>query len=586
MWILGINNMHDASAALVCDGKVVAAAEEERFVRKKHISGFPKEAIRSCLDQAGISLKDVDAVGVSWRYWVLRHRILCAVKSAAGSMSNFRAKASRGTGQMKHEWAELFWMRNLLESNFGKGGFKLFHLDHHLCHQVSTFFPSPFERAAILTMDGAGEEASTVLSLGEGTKIHELKRISLPHSLGQFYAAMTGFLGFKMQADEYKMMGLASYGEPRFAPFFRKEVLTSLPDGDYRLNHRLLDYHLARQGGFHSDLVKVLGKPRRKEDAVESIHMDIAASAQLVLEERIVDLANALHRQTRVNTLCIAGGVGFNCVANGKLLFQTPFERIFIQPASGDAGTALGAALHLYHEASGRPRESQISHAYLGPRFSDREALEAARSSGFPYEVLSEEALCEKVSGVLAAGRLVFWFQGRMEWGPRALGNRSLLADPRRAQMKDLINVKVKRREEFRPFAPSILARESAAYFESGHPSPFMLFAFKVRPGKAALIPATTHVDGTARPQTVDPEENGLYWKLIHSFGEKTGVPVLLNTSFNVQEPIVCTPGQAVDCFLRTQVDYLVLNNILVHRPSQGNNDPNGDQGHGRVHAV
>lgn len=571
MWVLGINNMHDASAVLVHDGKVVAAAEEERFVRKKHVSGFPKEAIRYCLKEGGITFAEVDAVGVSWRYWVLKHRLFCAIKSAAGSMSTFKAKASRGAGQMKHEWYELLRMRKLFETNFGKGKFKLFHLDHHMCHQVSTFFPSSFEKAAILTMDGAGEEASTVLSFGEGEKIHEIKRIALPHSLGQFYASMTGFLGFKMQADEYKMMGLAPYGEPRFASYLRKEILISQPGG-YTLNNPLLDYHLARQGEFSPELIAALGAPRRKDEPVDQRHMDIAASAQLVLEENVIHLANYLYEQTRVKQLCIAGGVGLNCVANGKILSQTPFEQIFIQPASGDAGTALGAALHLYHEGSKRPRVAQANQSYLGPSFSQAEVESAAKGSGFPYQTLPDEDLYETVSEALAHGKLVFWFQGRMEWGPRALGNRSLLADPRRAEMKEVINVKVKQREEFRPFAPSILEEESGNYFETAHPSPFMIFAFKVKPDKASKIPATTHVDGTARPQTVSRETNPRYWNLINRFYQKTGVPVLLNTSFNVQEPIVCTPQEAINCFLRTQVDFLVLNNTLIARPDQKEN--------------
>ncbi len=566
MWVLGLNNMHDASAALVRDGEVVAAAEEERFVRKKHVSGFPKEAIRYCLREAGITIAELDAIGVSWRYWVLRHRIMCAIQTMTDSLGTFRAKASRGAGQMTHEWYELFRMRRLIETHFGKGRFELFHLDHHLCHQVSTFYPSPFERAAILTMDGAGEEASTVLSLGEGTKIHELARINLPHSLGQYYASLTGFLGFQMQADEYKMMGLAPYGEPRFAEFLRREVLVPVP-GAYRLNHRLLDYHLARRGLFSPQLTEALGPARRKDEPIEQWHKDVAASAQLVLEEHVVALANHLYEQTRLRELCIAGGVGFNCVANGKLFSQTPFDRVYIQPASGDAGTALGAALQVYHQGSGQGRRAQMAHAYWGPRFSDADARAAAERSGFPFETLSEDELCRRVARSIAGGRLVFWFQGRMEWGPRALGNRSLLADPRRADMKDTINVKVKRREEFRPFAPSILHEERSAYFENGHPSPFMLFAFKVKPEKQAVIPATTHVDGTARPQTVSREANPLYWKVIKAFQDETGVPVLLNTSFNVQEPIVCTPQEAVACFQRTNVDLLVLNHVLISRP-------------------
>ncbi len=569
MWTLGINNMHDASAALVRDGRIVAAAEEERFVRKKHVSGFPKEAIAYCLKEGGITLQDVAAVGVSWRYWVLGHRVKCAMRAAAESMMSFKAKASRGAGQMTHEWYQLFRLRRLLESNFGKGPFELFHLDHHLCHQVSAFYPSSFERAAILTMDGAGEEATTVFSFGEGTKIQEIKRINLPHSLGQFYASITAFLGFRVQSDEYKVMGMAPYGDPRYAGFLRDRVLQPQPEGEFALNTGVLDYHAARSGQFVPELIEALGAPRRPDAPVEQRHMDIAASAQAAIEEQIIASARWLYEQTKTKDLCIAGGVGLNCVANGKILEATPFERIYVQPASGDAGTSLGAALHLAHEVGRIEERDVMDHAYWGPRFSDEEAAAAATSAGLPFDRVTDERLYDEVSAALANGQLVFWFQGRMEWGPRALGNRSLLADPRRAEMRDLINVKVKRREEFRPFAPAMLAESASEYLASGHPSPFMTFAFKVNGHKAPLVPATTHVDLTARPQTVTERANPRFWRLLKAFASKTGVPVLLNTSFNVQEPIVCTPAHAVSCFLRTEVDLLVMNNVLVRRRAQ-----------------
>lgn len=566
MWVLGINNMHDASAALIHNGQIVAAAEEERFVRKKHVSGFPKEAIAYCLKEGGISLQDVGAVGVSWRFWVLRHRLKCAVKSATESMTAFRAKASRGAGQMTHEWYQLFRLRRLLESNFGAGRFQLFHLDHHICHQVSTFYPSPFERAAILTMDGAGEEATMVFSLGEGTKIHEIKRINLPHSLGQFYASMTAYLGFRVQSDEYKVMGMAPYGQPRYASFLREQVLISKPKGEFELNTALLDYHGARHGRFAPEFVRALGAPRDPADVVDQRHMDIASSAQCAIEEQIMASAKWLYEETRISDLCIAGGVGLNCVANGKILSETPFTRIYVQPASGDAGTSLGAALHLAEEVGHVGRQAVMEHAYWGPQFSNDEVETAVKTAGMPYERLPEARLCDEVAQALADGKLVFWFQGRMEWGPRALGNRSLLADPRRAEMRDVINVKVKRREEFRPFAPSLLAEAASDFLMSDHPSPFMALACKVRPEKASVVPATTHVDLTARPQTVSQQTNPRFWQLIKSFEKKTGVPVLLNTSFNVQEPIVCTPEDAIACFQRTQVDLLVMNDVLVRR--------------------
>ena len=567
MIVLGINNMHDAAAAIVVDGSLVAAAEEERFTRIKHQVGFPASAIKYCLEEAGITLKDVDMVGVSWKPWVLGTRIANAVKALAHSTYAFKAKAQRGMGQMGHEWYELFFMRRLLEKEFGGGKFKLRYVDHHLCHAISAFYVSPYERAAILTVDGAGEEATTTFWLGEGQKIKKIKEIKLPHSLGQFYAAVTGFLGFKMQADEYKVMGMASYGEPALADTFRKEAVRIEEDGGFELNTRFIDYHLARQGIFLQETVQRLGKNRLPEDEISQRHMDIANSAQVVLEEAVFHLANYLYRETRVENLCMAGGVAFNCVANGKLYDQTSFRRIFIQPAAGDAGAALGAALGLYHWITHEPRNYRMSKAYLGPTFSSQKCRDTLAEFGLPYQELTKEEICTRVAAVLAQGKLVCWFQDRMEWGPRALGNRSLLADPRRAEIRDIINLKVKQRESFRPFAPSVLEERSYEYFGNPEPSPFMLFAFKVNPAKAGEIPAVTHVDGTARPQTVSREENGLYWSLIKEFEKNTGVPVLLNTSFNVQEPIVCTPRDAISCFLRTKVDYLVLNNFLVEQP-------------------
>jgi len=566
MYFLGINNMHDASAVLVRDGLVVAAAEEERFVRRKHISGFPVNAIRYCLDEAGITINDLDAVGVSWKYWVLKQRVLTAVRALPGSFRRFQAKAQRGIGQMRHEWYELFIMRRLIEKEFGPGRFKLHSLGHHFCHAVSTFYASPFERAAILTVDGAGEDLTTMLSVGEGTRIRSLKKIKIPHSLGQFYAAFTGFLGFKMQADEYKMMGLASYGEPAYKEFIRKNILHLLPDGEFRVDPRYLDYHLARQGIFLPETTKLLGASRGKDDAVDKRHEDIATSAQGALEDGIFHLADYLHGLTKTDKLCIAGGVGYNCVANGKLLANSPFQNIFVQPAAGDSGAALGAALFLSHHYTGRGREQAMKDVYLGPGFSQAEYRRALDEKKLSYAEMPEEKLCAHVAREISEGKLVFWYQGRMEWGPRALGNRSLLADPRRDEMKDTINAVIKQREMFRPFAPSVLEERSYEYFGNRQPSPFMLFTFPVSAAKRNEIPAVTHVDGTARPQTVSRETNPRYWRLIKEFEGITGVPILLNTSFNVQEPIVCTPGEAIHCFLRTKADYLVLGDLVVRR--------------------
>ncbi|HZX48577.1 MAG TPA: carbamoyltransferase [Nitrospirota bacterium] len=564
MVVLGINNMHDASAAIVVDGSVVAAAEEERFTRRKHHVGFPLHAIRYCMEEAGVTIKDLDVIGVSWRPWVLRTRLVNAFKSLSISTKAFRAKTNRGMGQMGHEWYELFTMRRLIERHFGKGRFKFHYLDHHLCHAVSAFFPSPYEKSAVLTIDGAGEEATTTLWIGEGNEIRRVRSIKLPHSIGQFYSAVTGFLGFKMQSDEYKVMGMASYGEPRFAGLFRKEAVSVCEDGTFKLNPCFIDYHLARQGVFLKHTLKGLGKNRMPGEEITQRHMDIARSAQEVLEEVLFHLLNHFHKETGIDNLSMAGGVALNCVANGKLFDNTPFRQIFIQPAAGDAGTALGAALFLYHKYTRNPRSYQMQGAYTGPSFPNSECIEQLKEFGLTYKEMGEDALCRKVAAVLADGQLVCWFQGRMEWGPRALGNRSLLGDPRRGEMKDIINLKVKQRESFRPFAPSVLEEKSYRYFGNPVQSPFMLFAFKVNPDRQKEIPAVTHVDGTARPQTVSREVNPLYWKLISEFDNLTGVPMLLNTSFNVQEPIVCTPADAIACFLKTKVDYLVLNNLLI----------------------
>jgi carbamoyltransferase len=571
MIILGINNMHDASATLVGDGRVVAAAEEERFTRIKHTKGFPKHAMQFCLDYAGISIKDVDIICASWKPWVLWVRASQAFKSILRSPSIFKAKASRGMGQMRNEWAELFRLRHLMEEHFGKRKYRIEFVDHHLSHAASAFLCSPFNEAAILTVDGAGESDTTVFWAGEGNDIKKIKAIRLPHSLGQLYAAVTAFLGFKIQADEYKVMGLSSYGKPKYMDFLRKNVVHLLPDGLFRIDPHFIDYHLARNGVFLKTTTDVFGKPRRKGEEVTEQHADVAASAQAVIEEAIIHLANYLHSVTRLETLCLGGGVAFNCVANGKLFYNTPFKDIFIQPAAGDAGCALGAPLILEHKYTGRDRGYILDNAFFGPSFNSSECADSLNARNISYEKLPEDELLKRAARGISEGKLVCWYQGRMEWGPRALGNRSFLADPRREDMKDIINLKIKKREPFRPFAPSVLEEKSQEYFHNPKPSPFMLFAFDVKDDKKGQIPAVTHVDGTARPQTVNKEINPLYWKLINEFEKLTGIPLVLNTSFNVQEPIVCTPEEAIDCFMRTEADYLVLNDLLIKRTDNAN---------------
>ena len=567
MIVLGINNMHDASAALVVDGRVVAAAEEERFVRVKHTTGLPERAMAFCLARAGITAADLDWVCASWKPWVLGTRAREAARSILVSPRMFGAKAVRGAGQMRNEWAELFTLRRRLRRILGPGRYRVAYVDHHLAHAASAFLCSPFDEAAVLTVDGAGEAETTVLWHGRGTRLTKLAAVRLPHSLGQFYSAVTAFLGFKVQSDEYKVMGLASFGEPVLAERLAREVIRTGPDGAFRVDPYAVDYHLARRGLFPRRTRDLLGEPRRPGEPVEPRHADVAASAQAVVENALFHVLEALHRRTGLSTLCMAGGVAFNCVANGKIPVRTRFRELFVQPAAGDAGSALGAALYLEQQLTGRERTWVQEHAYLGPAYSSEACARAVSARGLAYRRLDREGVVRETADALARGRLVCWFQGRMEWGPRALGNRSFLADPRREDMKEIINRKIKKREPFRPFAPSVLEERSADYFDHPWLSPFMLLACPVRPGRRSEIPAVTHVDGTARPQSVSRRTNPRYWSLIRAFEERTGVPVILNTSLNVQEPVVCTPDHALDCFLKTGVDLLVLEDLLVEPP-------------------
>jgi carbamoyltransferase len=569
MIILGINNMHDASAAIVVDGKVIAAAEEERFIRVKHTKGFPKNAINFCLDQAGLKMKDVDRICASWKPWILRVRATKALKSFLQSPILFKAKTSRGMEQMKNEWKELFKLRRLIEDHFGKGTYKVEYINHHLSHAASAFFCSPFEKAAIFTVDGAGEADTTALWMGEGTKIRKLEGVKLPHSLGQFYAAVTAFLGFKVQEDEYKVMGLAALGDPIFADDLRKKVINLLPDGTFKIDPYFIDYHLARNGLFRKTTTDLFGEPRRKGEEVTKHHANVAASAQTMIEEAIYHLANHLYEVTKIDNLCMAGGVALNSVANGKLCKKTSFKEIFIQPAASDAGGAIGAALYRHHQFNKGNRDYIMEDVYLGPSYTLEECKSALDEKNILHERLQEDLLIRKVATALAEGKIICWFQGRMEWGPRALGSRSLLADPRRNEMKDIINEKVKQRESFRPFAPSILAEKAAEYFEYYHKSPFMLFTFPVKKDLADKIPAVVHVDRTARPQAVLKETNRRYWSLINEFYKITGIPMVLNTSFNVQEPIVCTPQEAINTFIHTKADYLILEDFMARSPEK-----------------
>jgi carbamoyltransferase len=567
MYILGLTTLGDSAASLIKDGRIVAAAEEERFSRRKHHSGFPYHAVQYCLDEAGIKMSDVEHVALYWKPWVLRHKALQAVKSAFISRDMFKARVDRGVAQVGDSYLGMLRHPKRLRERFGPSDFKFHFLEHHQTHAASAFFVSPFERAAILTMDGTGEDTTTLFSVGEGTRIKPIKRIKLPHSLGQFYSAVTNFLGFDMFAgDEWKVMGLAAYGEPEFYDFFARRVLTTNGDHDFHLNVRVLDHHLAKHYQFSEEIVRALGEPRKSGEEIGERHQNIAASAQRVLEDTVLHLLGGLYERTKLEDLALAGGCAFNSVMNGRIWTETPFKRFFVQPAAGDAGCSLGAALLVYHQKLGRPRDFVMDHAYYGPSFTNDECRAALDAAGLKYETLPDEELLPRVARIIADGGIIGWFQGRMEFGPRALGNRSFLADPRRADMRELLNKKVKLREWFRPLAPSMHAEAAEGLFGRPHYDPFMITVLQVAEGRREDIPAVVHVDGSARPQTVTREANPRYWRLIDEFARLTGVPMLLNTSFNIQEPIVCRPEDAVKTFQGASFDALVLENNLVLR--------------------
>ena len=568
MYVLGLTTLGDAAATLIRDGEIVAAVEEERFSRVKHHSGFPYESIRYCLNEAGIKIADVSHIGLYWKPWVLRHKALQALKSGLISREMFSARLDRGVKQIGDSYLGMFGYPGLIRKHFGPSSFRFHFLEHHLCHAASAFLVSGFPRAAIVTWDGTGEDTTTLFSIGDGCNIRVLKRIKLPHSLGQFYSAVTNFLGFDMfEGDEWKVMGLAAYGQPEYYEFFARHVLTlNGHDNDFRLNIRVLDHHLAKHYQFSDQVIKELGSPRRPEEDLTKRHWDIAASAQKVLEETALRMIKWLHRETGETNLCLAGGVAFNSVMNGRIVNETPFKRFFVQAAAGDAGCSLGAALLIYHSLLEQPRQFTMEHAYYGPGFTSEQCAGALRNAGLEFKTLPDEELLPLVARLLADGAIVGWFQGRMEFGPRALGNRSFLADPRRADMRELLNTKVKLREWFRPLAPSMLEEVAETVFGRPHRDPFMITVLNVTERQRAAIPAVVHVDGTARPQTVSRKTNPRYWQLIREFQEVTGVPMLLNTSFNIQEPIVCGPIDAIKTFKRANFDALVLENHLVLR--------------------
>jgi carbamoyltransferase len=570
--ILGLNAYHgDAAAALVVDGELVAAVEEERFNRVKHVAGFPAESAAWCFADAGLSPRDLDHVAVS-----------------RDPRANFAAKLRRTITRGVRPSYLKARVRNAVRVRDVRGELgralgaddlraQVHNVEHHQAHVASAFFVSPFERAAVLSVDGFGDYASTMLAVGSGSRFEVLDRVLFPHSLGIFYTAVTQWLGFPKYGDEGKVMGLAPYGDPERRLATMRELVRPR-DGLFELG---LDYFTLDRRGvemtwesgtptigrlFSDRLVQAFGPPREPRTTLTKEHEDVAAALQAVLEDAYLDLTRTLWERTRVASICLAGGVALNAVANGRIRAETPFDDVYVQPAAGDSGTAVGAAYYVWHQLLGAPRDFVMHHAYTGPGYSDEECAAALRGAGLEAERLDDDRLFVAVAERIAAGDVVGWFQGRMEFGPRALGNRSIVVDPRRADMKDILNARIKHREPFRPFAPSVLAEATHEWFDDGYPSPFMVLVYDVLPERREQVPAITHVDGTGRLQTVERDVNPRYYRLIEEFARLTGVPIVLNTSFNENEPIVMTPEQAVETFTKTRMDVLVLQNYVVRR--------------------
>ena len=592
MYILGVNAYHgDAAAALVKDGLLVAAAEEERFNRCKHCAGFPTEAVKYCLSAAGIGIEDVEHVGVSRDPSAHLHKkILFTTQRAAKSLGGERAREQSGRAgagllrQVADRLSNAAKVRDLPEDLAKVLGVpksklraKFYSVEHHRAHLASSFYVSPFERAALLSIDGFGDFILTMWGVGENNKVEVLGQVEFPHSTGILYTATTQFLGFPHYGDEGKVMGLAPYGEPRYMAEFR-DIIRTEEGGRFRLNLEYFRHHAEGvemswdEGSptlgriFTDAYARLFGAPREPGAPLTDRDRDIAASLQRRLEEVAFHLLNHLHEQTGLTDLGLSGGVAYNSVMNGKILLHTPFRRVFVQPAAGDSGTAVGVCYQIYNGLLNGPRGFVMEGAYTGPEFSDAEIRAELARSGLSFETYSDREVTRRAARDIADGAVVGWFQGRMEFGPRALGNRSIVVDPRRADMKAILNDRIKKREPFRPFAPSVLAERVGDYFEQTHPAPTMLMVYQVKPRRRAEIPAVTHVDGSGRLQTVTREANGRYYQLISDFHDLTGVPVVLNTSFNENEPIVCTPRHAIDCFLKTRMDVLYLGNSAVRR--------------------
>ena len=594
--ILGISAYyHDSAAALLRDGQIVAAAQEERFTRKKHDSGFPGKAIDYCLQEAGIGLRDVDEVVFYDKPLVKFERLLETYLSYAPR--GFRSFIAAMPVWMKEK---LYLKSTLKREMAAKAGCKqdelpkLLFAEHHQSHAASAFYPSPFERAAVMCLDGVGEWATTSVWLGEGHKLTPQWELDFPHSLGMLYSAFTYYTGFKVNSGEYKLMGLAPYGEPKYVDLILDNLLDLKEDGTFRLNMKYFNYCTGLTMT-NDAFGEIFGAPARTpETEISQREMDIARSIQAVTEEVVLRLCRTIHKELEADNLCLAGGVALNCVANGRILREGPFKNVWIQPAAGDAGGALGAAQVAWYEYHDQPRHvngsDSMQGSYLGPSFRDDEIEQRLDAIGAVYTRLDDSDIAPRLAEVLEQENVVGWFQGRMEFGPRSLGGRSIIGDPRSAKMQSVMNLKIKYRESFRPFAPSVLAEDVGDYFEHEGPSPYMLIVAPIQESlripmtaeqeklfgieklhiKRSSLPAITHVDYSARVQTVHKETNPRFHDLLSAFKDRTGCAVLVNTSFNVRgEPIVCTPEDAYRCFMRTEMDYLIIENYLLAKPDQ-----------------
>jgi carbamoyltransferase len=561
--ILGISAYyHDAAAALLRDGQLVAAAHEERFTRKRHDPDLPVNAVNYCLEAGGIEIDDLDYVVFYDKPFVKLERILLTY------ISTFPRSLPSFTKSMPVWLKEKLWIPSAIGKRLGFRGEVLF-AEHHQSHAASAFLASPFEEAAILTCDGVGEWATTTQGSGRDNQFQLDHEIRFPHSLGLLYSAFTYYLGFKVNSAEYKVMGAAPYGEPKYVDTLLSELIDLREDGSFRLNMKYFayDYGLTMT---NERFAKLFGHPvREMEGEMEQFHWDMAASVQKVTEEIVLRMVRSLHERTGLKNLCMAGGVALNCVANGRIVREGPFENLWVQPAAGDAGGALGAALFAYNCVLGKPRAFRMDHAFWGPEYSDAAIRKYLDARGAPYRTLSRQEMIRETARLLHDEQAVVgWFQGRTEWGPRSLGSRSILADARNPENWQRVNLKIKFRESFRPFAPAVLAEKAQEWFDIDRESPYMLLVCQVREGKG--IPAVTHVDGSARLQTVTRDVHPEFYDLIAEFDRRTGCPVLINTSFNVRgEPIVCTPDDAYLCFMRTEMDVLVLGNQILRKDEQ-----------------